>query len=67
MDMSPYLQLVAEWLLLREFLHPLVHELYALTELSAFVCSPMPRYDNLVIICPCDALQKCKEFIQVFI
>ena len=49
-DRSLYLRLVAEWLLLRAFLHRLFHELHASTELSAFVCSPMPTHDNLVII-----------------
>ena len=64
-DRSLYLRLVAKRPLLQAFLHPLVYELHASTELSAFVCSPMPTHDNLVIIYPCDAPQKCKEFIQV--
>ena len=64
-DRSLYLRLVAKRPLLRAFLHRLVCELHASTELSAFVCSPMPTHDNLVIIYPCDAPQKCKEFIQV--
>ena len=62
-DRSLYLWLVAERQLLRAFLHRLVRELHVSTELSAFVCSPMPMHDNLVIICPCDAPQKGKEFI----
>ena len=59
-DRSLYLRLVAEWPMLRVFLHGLVYELHA----CAFVCSPMPTHDNLVIIYPCDAPPKCKEFIQ---
>ena len=47
--------LVAEWLLLQAFLHPLVYELYVQIELSAFVCSLMPMHNNFVIIYPCDA------------